>query len=523
MITALIAITQSMAPILPPGASVEFHTQVLAIERMLEAGEFDQASARLKDMPSKEVEIAWNEASIPAGERAAFAQARDLALTTWKVFAPDLTFSVKPSGKLAFNFVPSIEKTSPETPLTQGMAVSIERPQSQAVIGLKRGDKGVATSANNVHNDVARAIGNYLGLVDSPFASTAMYPIHWESNRVMLMRQDADAALANLRVLDSLRTAAAERRKITPTQAKVVIGESYSMGRMLNGDKKQFKVEVRNEGNGPLNLWVRSDCGCTTVQGPQQVAPGEAKFLDVNFDSTEFDGDVTKRLILVTNDAVQPVRTFKISGNIQPAYRFLAPSGPVVVLDEKGGRAELYLTFKDIEPFGIRAAGLTGLNGTVTYAPWQGELPDPARGEGATARKGYKFTVDFGKQTLFGRMPGTLIVMTNSPSLPRVQFTLNAQTGIVSLPGDLYLGEVSEPKTAKLLVSRPGRPFKVTGVESQSPAFKVTYKAVSADEYALEVVYDGKAPKGDLATSLKVKTDDPKQPVVHIPILGTVR
>ncbi|MEZ0326096.1 MAG: DUF1573 domain-containing protein [Fimbriimonas sp.] len=524
MITALIAFAQTIGPSLPAGVSPEFSAQVLAIEQMLEAGEFDKASERLKAMPTQELALAWDDSAVPADQRPALQQARDMAFATWNMFAPALKLSVSPSALVALKFVPSTEQKTADGAATVGMALKLERPKAQALIGLVRGADGkTVTSANNVHNDVVRAIGTYLGVGQSPVTSTAMFPMHYAGAKAILMKQDATAALENLRVLDTLRAAAAQKLRMTAAQPKLVVGDRISLGQMFQGERKSFKVDLRNDGNAPLQMWVKPDCGCTTVQGPQTIAPGQTLPMNVNFDSSEFDGDVDKGLTLVTNDPAEPVRHFKMEASVRPMYRFLTPSGPVAILDDKGGTFDFFLTFKDAEPFKIVHYDLTSLPATVSYVPWEGELADPLRGEPNAPRRGYKFTVVIRPGIPPGRSPGTLILQTDSKIAPRVQFIVQAQKGIVALPDELFLGEISEAKTSKLLVSRPGRPFKVLGVESMSPSFKATFKAVKDDEYALEVAYDGKAPKGELATMLKVKTDDPKQPLVNIPVIGTIR
>ncbi len=518
MITALLALAQTAAPVLPPGVSQEFGTQVIAIERMLEAGEFDKASEKLEGMPTAEVAVSWDDSGVPADMKVSFLQARDMAFATWKMVAPGVKFDVKPSGSVNFKF----SDTAAQSP--NGMSLTFKRPEAEVLIGLTRGEAyKTITSVNNVHNDVARALGAYLGVGNSPFASSVMLPKPAETQRSRLMPQDASVAIENLKVLDALRAAAAQKVKITPTHSKAVIGDSHDLGKMLHGEMRSFKIDVRNDGNGPLKMWLKPECGCTSLVGAQTVAPNSTTPIEVMFDTKEFDGDIVKGITFVTNDPVQPIREFKIRGNIRPMYRFLTPSGPVAILEENGASYDIFLTFKDVKPFHIKRADLLGIPGEVTVSIWKGEMADPQRGEGVLPRAGYKMTVLIPNRIPPGRSPGTLVVQTDSPIAPRVQFTVQAQKGIVALPDELYLGEVSEAKTSRLLVSRPGRPFNITGVESKSASFKVEVKKISADEYALEIAYDGKAPKGDLASSLVVTTDDPKQPVVTIPIVGTAR
>jgi hypothetical protein len=522
MITALLALSQASTPALPAGVSPEFSAQVYAIEQLLEGGQFDAASERLKTMPSTKIAISWDDAKVPADQKAEYAEARDQALRAWKTSTPDLSFEVAPNAplKVSFSSTP-LEKTADG--FLKGMVLSFSRPTASAVIGLVRGNPAQASTAGNIQNDVFRAVGAYLGISDSPFASTAMTAIHFPSQKFAPMRQDIEVALQNLRALDALRTAAANRQTMKAGQPKLVIAGASDAGPLLQGERKRFQIQLKNEGNGVAQLWSRPDCGCITFTGTQSLAPGESKTIDANFDTTNFEGDFEKHIYFISNDPQSPLQTFTFRGNIRPMYRILAPSGPVAVVDGKEGSVELFLTFKDVEPFGIRQAGIQGLPGTVTFEPWEGVLADPQKGEGPVARKGYRILAKINGTVPPGRSGIGLVLQTNSPMHPIVQYTIYAQKGIVALPDQLNFGEVAGPKQAKFIVTRPGKAFKVSAVTSNSPNFKAAFVQTAPDEVMVEVAYDGKAPLGDLNGLLTIKTTDAKQPTVLVPIIGIAK
>ncbi|HSI73303.1 MAG TPA: hypothetical protein VK934_09000, partial [Fimbriimonas sp.] len=226
MITALLVLAQTLPPILPPGVSPEFSAQVFGIEQLLEAGQFDAATEKLKGMPTSRVTLAWDDSNLLAEKRAEYAQSRDQAIAVWKNFARDITIEVQPSAPLAFTFsAEPLEKT--KAGHASGMTLTLTRPQAKAVIATTRGNPIQPSTAGNIQNDVFRAIGTYLGIGDSAFAGTVMAPVHWPAPKFSPMKQDIDVALLNLRILDSLRSAAANKQSIKATQPKFsVSGDS---------------------------------------------------------------------------------------------------------------------------------------------------------------------------------------------------------------------------------------------------------------------------------------------------------
>jgi hypothetical protein len=524
MIAALLFMAQVAAPQLPPGVSPDFSAQVYAIEKLLEAGEFAQATTALDAMPTAQVKVGWDDSALPAELKPQFEKARDLAFATWKSFAPPLSLSLATDAPLMVKFVPSLEAKNEEG-LFKGMVIRRDGPKTEALIGIQRSNPLSPSTDMNIHNDVVRAIGTYLGVADSLVQNTGMAPQDFPTRqKFFIMRQDSNAALANLAALSALRAAATASQKVVAIQPKLAMGPvSTTLGGMLKGEKRTFNIELANEGTAPIQMWVKPDCGCTTVEAPSSLAPGEKRTLSGTFDSSEFDGPISKRVVIVTNDPAQPARTYTITGDVKPMFRFLTPDGPVAILDENGGKAVVYLTFTDVAPFVVQRVDLLGLQGQVEYDRWKGELPDPERGEASRARSGYKFTISFPAKMPPGRAPAAISIQTDSKIHPRIQFMVQAQKGIVALPDEMYMGEATEAKAGKFIVSRPGKPFKIVGIDSESPNIRASVKAGTKDEYTVEVEYDGKAAKGELVSALIVKTDDAKQPTIRVPVVVQVR
>jgi hypothetical protein len=207
---------------------------------------------------------------------------------------------------------------------------------------------------------------------------------------------------------------------------------------------------------------------------------------------------------------------------VVPAYRFLRPEGDVILVPDSGGVYDFYLVFPGDGAMNIEGAQIDGIEGKVTYSAWSGKLADEEMGEPETERKGYRVRVKLGGMLPPGRVPATISLATNSARFPILRYNLYAQKGILAMPEQIYLGEIGKtPRRAGLLVSRPGRPFKVVNATSTSPNVKVSFKALpKGDEYRVDVLIEGNVPVGDFSADVVIRTDDPKQPTIRVPIVG---
>jgi hypothetical protein len=266
------------------------------------------------------------------------------------------------------------------------------------------------------------------------------------------------------------------------------------------------------------------DCGCVRAGLPGVVAPGSTVLLKPYIDTTDFAGELHKRVILYTNDPEMPTRVLPIQVNVTPSYRFLAPAGASTLLGENDNTNIIYLVIPTGSPIKVKEAHLDGVPGTVTMEPWKGSLPDPDLREPSLPREGYRLTVRYGEPFPTTRAPAMISVVTGDIRKPRIRFPVSVQRGIVALPDELYMGTLgSAPHKSVLLVSRPGRPFKVMEATTNHSSLGASFEPLANGDYKITVRYDGKAPSGDFEAVITLLTDDLRQPNVKIPVHGIVQ
>jgi hypothetical protein len=93
------------------------------------------------------------------------------------------------------------------------------------------------------------------------------------------------------------------------SQPKISVDKTkIDMGIVYNGAVKKARATIRNNGSDTLRiLGVSTSCGCTTARQPKDfLRPGESDFVEVEFNSTGFRGQVEKHLEIQSNDPKNP-------------------------------------------------------------------------------------------------------------------------------------------------------------------------------------------------------------------------
>lgn len=215
----------------------------------------------------------------------------------------------------------------------------------------------------------------------------------------------------------------------------------------------------------------------------------------------------------------------------------VAQGGPKLVVESKVfdlGKVPQGVV-KDVE-FEIRNEGGTVL--TIksvrptcgcTVAEFDKEIP--VDGSGAVRAKldttGFK-----------GAISKSILVMTDDPAVPTLTLAITAvvQPYIDVLPRALVRFnalqmEKAEQKVVLVGTERSGN-FSVTGVETESEALEVSYRALDEGEriegkpdsqYEILISLAEEAPVGPISSVVKVMTDAPEAKVVEIKVFGVLR
>lgn len=159
---------------------------------------------------------------------------------------------------------------------------------------------------------------------------------------------------------------------------------------------------------------------------------------------------------------------------------------------------------------------------------------DPVIAAGATGTIHVKLDTN----ALSGTVSKGLAVYTDDPAGP-VQLVVKAQVQprIATRPEYVSYAVVhGDPQTNApkriVVFSNDGARFRVLGGKSDVPTQKVTFREAAASErepsiagsqWILDVTLGDETPSGKISGRITVTTDDAQQPIVSVPVTGSVR
>ncbi|KPH12323.1 DUF1573 domain-containing protein [Chryseobacterium sp. ERMR1:04] len=94
---------------------------------------------------------------------------------------------------------------------------------------------------------------------------------------------------------------------------------SFDFGKVKKGDKVEHVYEITNTGTNPLVISeVKPGCGCTVPDFTKEpILPGKKGKITLHFDSSSFDGNVSKYADVFANVDKAPIK-LTFTANIQP-------------------------------------------------------------------------------------------------------------------------------------------------------------------------------------------------------------
>lgn len=99
----------------------------------------------------------------------------------------------------------------------------------------------------------------------------------------------------------------------------------WDFGEVWQGAPVTIDVTLKNVGDQPLTIDVRTSCGCTAPTRPKSpLPPGEQDVMKIKYDATHRRGPTNQTVTIMTNDPSHANVPFRVTGTVKPAYE-LAP------------------------------------------------------------------------------------------------------------------------------------------------------------------------------------------------------
>lgn len=509
-----------LQPKLPVGVASSLSQTVDRIAQLTQKGDFAGARALLRLLPGSPINVEWDDSAVPEKSRFDFAQTRDTVFREWSAHVTSATFEVvKKKPTLRIKFDPGAEGH------TLIWSEDESAPRLTDTIGLKQG--AGTTDPATLHNEFSFAVGTYLGIAKLPRPGFLMADNQIDASKPLgISPPESMVGNRNLAECNAIRSSVLKSIPVVAgLPALAEEPKPVVLGPVLQGSKLDIAFDIKNSGTSELAFQILPDCSCFAREpNVRYLAPGASGKTRVVMDTSEFFGVVHKTLFLFTNDPAEPVRAIPVEVTIDPRYRILPP-GKVHIVEDSSLTVEAYLFAPTDHPLNITDSEMQGLpGGTVRVEPWEGPMADPDRNEPSLPRKGYKLTIRLTGIPEGGQFGSTVVLTTDDPNFPKITYAVYAQKGILTVPSSLFMGEIgAATRTMIVALTRPERPFKITDVSADSVHLSVKPELMKNGDYRLSVAYDGKASKGDYHATITVKTDDPKQSQIYIPVTATVK
>lgn len=293
------------------------------------------------------------------------------------------------------------------------------------------------------------------------------------------------------------------------------------------GDVVRHRFEIKNDGDQPLQITeVRPACGCTVANFDKVIAPGSSGFVQADLDTGNFSGGIQKSIAVFTNDTE--------NAKIQLLMR--AEVRPYVSVDPGYARFN-YVQGEDLgvitqSIFSPDGADLKVLEATSPYSYVDVSFRKSREDElvGETPGEQWRVEIKLAADAPVGALRDYVELKLDHPQQTSTRIPVSGfvrpRTHVT--PQLLDFGEVEAdqlPYEVKFqLTSFTTDGIDVTKVETGIEGLGYEVKALVDSGHRFEVVlrFGKDVAKGDIESTLRVHTTDPKNPLLELPLKGRI-
>ena len=313
-----------------------------------------------------------------------------------------------------------------------------------------------------------------------------------------------------------------------------VVEPVKDFGTVAKGTKLTWDFLVKNTGTADLEIIAaRPACGCTVAAFDKVIKPGQTGKVSANVDTTNFTGPIGKGVTIETNDPSTPSAQVTINAVVKP-YVEAYPAGFVRFNMLQGDAETQTVTIYSEESDPFEVVRVESPQEWIKVDVKKAEEGQIVPNVGRSGANQYRVNITAGGPgAKIGPLTEKVKIVTNSKHQPEY---LVSVSGVIRPayrvePSGVNFGEVTATDSAatRSVVVRTNNmktpeSFAVTKAESNLPGVKAAVKPTSNKgeyEVTLQVAKDAKI--GDLNGNVKIYTSDKNNPVVTVPVKGTIK
>jgi len=311
-----------------------------------------------------------------------------------------------------------------------------------------------------------------------------------------------------------------------PAPRLVAAEPIHDAGTVSKGQKVSVDFVIENQGQADLEISdVRPSCGCTVASFDKKIAPGARGKVHAELDTIDFQGPIAKTITVLSNDPTNPRLTLTIKAKIEPHIAVTPGYARYIYVQTLDpGTVSQSLWAIDYADFQVLEVSSPYKFITATFHEAKGE---ELKSEG-TGRQ-WRIDMTILPDAAVGPLREFLVVKTNHPKQPELRIPISGFVRPLMhlTPQVADFGKVekmTEPREIELsLVNFGEDAITISGVDSDVAGLSATVTATEAGRrFQVKVKLDPSAPKGELKTTLRIKTSAAKMPVLELPVKGAV-
>lgn len=331
--------------------------------------------------------------------------------------------------------------------------------------------------------------------------------------------------VASLSLAAALVTASAAAGDAKPKA--VPVEPIVDVGIVARGEPIVHDFEIRNEGQATLELTdVSPSCGCTVAEYDPRIEPGKTGKVRTKLDTSDFPGAISKSVAVFTNDPENPKLQLVIKAEVKPYLRVTPGYARFIyVQGEPIGVIEQAIWAEDGYDISILDVKKDSKFVKVT----QREATAAERDEKATGRE-FIVGVTIDPDSPVGVLRQYVELKVDHPKQKVVKIPV---TGFVRprqhvTPQQVDFGKL-EASSLPLQRTLDFTNFitagiEVTGIETGVEGLEAEARSTedSGHRFKLRLTLSPELPKGDFSGTMKIHITDKQNPIVEVPIRGTV-
>lgn len=257
----------------------------------------------------------------------------------------------------------------------------------------------------------------------------------------------------------------------------------FNAGEVLEGKPIIHEFTLKNTGNREVSIKrVFATCGCTTVNYDKKIPPGGEGKITLKVRTSGYQGKISKRAVVYTDDPVLPQITLTINAFVNPVIK-IEPGRFVYIRKKMGKKAssKVYLSSEIYPDFKITGISSFPANFVKTEikkeeGKWLVELVFPEQGKIGQNRGYIKIFTDIKEKPFIWvnylcQVEGLLKVVPRTLTFYRRSSGINYRVVTISSEDDKVKVSVKKcPENFKCLLNKVSGGYVLVVAMEKSPA-----------------------------------------------------